>query len=275
MWATARGPLQGVLIVSDIDGTLMTSGYEISERNLEAIRRFKDKGGAISLATGRSIVTGGKVFDSVAPNVPCIALNGGMLCEYGTNRVFWEEKLPPEADNYIMELAENFPDLAVEIFTANDLFLLQKNEYSERHIKKSKIHAHTIQNQRLPADKFKVLFMGNATHIAQLQHRINTDGYSGIRCFLSSANYLEFVPAQVNKGWALQKLISLLQGKIRLACAIGDYYNDLEMIQSAQLGAAPANAIDEIKACADLHVCDCAHGAVADLIEYVEAHFSN
>ena len=63
--------------------------------------------------------------------------------------------------------------------------------------------------------------------------------------------YLEFVTAGVNKGAAL--------ADVRLRCpdcqtilAIGDYNNDLEMVSLADVGGAPANAIDEVKAVANV-----------------------
>ncbi|NLA86727.1 MAG: HAD hydrolase family protein, partial [Clostridiales bacterium] len=55
--------------------------------------------------------------------------------------------------------------------------------------------------------------------------------------------------------------------------AIGDYYNDLELIETAAVGAVPAGAPDDLKQCADLVVCSCENGAVADFIEYIEATY--
>ena len=46
--------LQDILLVSDIDGTLIDSQYQIPPRNREAIQRFMKKGGGFSIATGRS-----------------------------------------------------------------------------------------------------------------------------------------------------------------------------------------------------------------------------
>ena len=52
--------------------------------------------------------------------------------------------------------------------------------------------------------------------------------------------------------------------------AIGDFYNDLEMIRTADIGVAVANAPDDIKAQADMVVCSVLEGATADLVSKLE-----
>ena len=51
--------------------------------------------------------------------------------------------------------------------------------------------------------------------------------------------------------------------------AIGDYYNDLEMIKIADVGAALAESPDEVKAVAKKVVCEAKNGAVAEFIDYL------
>ena len=63
--------------------------------------------------------------------------------------------------------------------------------------------------------------------------------------------YLEFVTAGVNKGTALEDVRARC-GDVKKILAIGDYNNDLEMVALADIGGAPANAIDDVKAVADI-----------------------
>ncbi|MCL2034037.1 MAG: HAD family hydrolase, partial [Oscillospiraceae bacterium] len=53
--------------------------------------------------------------------------------------------------------------------------------------------------------------------------------------------------------------------------AIGDYYNDLEMLEYAGVGATVEEALDEIKGACDFVAGKCEDGAVADFIEYLES----
>ena len=52
--------------------------------------------------------------------------------------------------------------------------------------------------------------------------------------------------------------------------AIGDYYNDTELLEAAGVSVVPENAPDDLKEQADLVVGHCYQGAVADLIEEIE-----
>ena len=51
--------------------------------------------------------------------------------------------------------------------------------------------------------------------------------------------------------------------------AIGDYYNDVEMLKNADISAATYGAPDDVKAIADYITVPCEEGAVADFINYL------
>ena len=68
----------------------------------------------------------------------------------------------------------------------------------------------------------------------------------------------------------IQKLAELCGIPMESVAAIGDYYNDLEMLQTAGITAVPQNGPEEIQKLADVVTCHCNDGAVADFIEYLE-----
>lgn len=68
--------LKDILLVSDIDGTLIDSQYEIPPRNREAILRFMKKGGGFAIATGRSWESVLVCLGNLKVNRPCVLANG-------------------------------------------------------------------------------------------------------------------------------------------------------------------------------------------------------
>jgi len=44
---------EGLMLVSDLDGTLLNSKLEVSEENIKAVSYFVDNGGIFTIATGR------------------------------------------------------------------------------------------------------------------------------------------------------------------------------------------------------------------------------
>ena len=86
-------------------------------------------------------------------------------------------------------------------------------------------------------------------------------------------NYIEQMPTGVSKAEALKKLCGILGIKDGKFFAIGDYYNDVEMLKCADISAAPLEAPEDVKIAASTVVGSAAEGAVADFIEYLEEIF--
>ena len=57
--------------------------------------------------------------------------------------------------------------------------------------------------------------------------------------------------------------------------AVGDYFNDVEMLDAAGFSACVAAAPDEVKRHADIVLGTCESGAVGELIELLEARYGN
>ena len=82
--------------------------------------------------------------------------------------------------------------------------------------------------------------------------------------------YLEQLPRGISKASTILKLAEILNVKQDKIFAIGDYYNDLEMIKMANIGAATVDSPDDVKEFADYITCSCEDGAVADFIDYLK-----
>ena len=89
----------------------------------------------------------------------------------------------------------------------------------------------------------------------------------------SGPRYFELTAAGVNKGSALARLRQLLDPPPRHVVAIGDYHNDIEMLNAADIAAAPASALPEVKRLARIITQDHRLSAVADLVLQLDAYF--
>ena len=89
--------------------------------------------------------------------------------------------------------------------------------------------------------------------------------------FVRSADiFLEMLPLGVSKGSALTEYRKLEGFGDFTFVSIGDFDNDLEMIQAADVGACPANAQDCVKSAADIVLTRTNdEGAVAELIDII------
>ena len=90
----------------------------------------------------------------------------------------------------------------------------------------------------------------------------------------SSAWSYEIVNEDTNKGKAVLKLAEILGVDRAHTAAIGDYFNDYEMLKEVAFPACCGQAPKEMKKISKFVACHCNHGAVADLIEYMMINFA-
>ncbi|WRS28117.1 Cof-type HAD-IIB family hydrolase [Oscillospiraceae bacterium MB08-C2-2] len=260
----------GTLLVTDLDGTLVTK-EGIPQRNILALKRFVEQGGHLAIATGRSVSFAHQVASQIPINMPCIIFNGGLVYDYTTRERSQEVLLPPGCGAYIKEIIQKFPDTGVlplhnggDDLKSEVFFSYPKNDMTSFFPRNSGIDFDQDSNW------YKVLFSMKPEQVPVFEEFVNTLGYSNVRFVTTMETLVEMMPLHLSKGEALSVLAKEKNIEPEKVVAIGDYFNDLEMIQMAGLGVTVENAPDEMKKAADLVVGSCENGALADLVEYLE-----
>jgi Cof subfamily protein (haloacid dehalogenase superfamily) len=265
--------LSGILLVSDLDGTLVTDKGVIPARNIAAIERFIKKGGRFTFATGRSVMGTLKFTDMVMPNAPIITYNGGCIYDLEKQATLWNMFLPPSSGQIIQEIRRNFPDVGIEVYSSQYVYAVNRNKHTKAHISFGNLSEFERTVDEIPENLNKILFSCDSDRLLEVSEHLHTIGRSGCVYVLSAPIYLEVLPDSVSKGSAVQILADMLGIPHGAILAIGDYYNDRELLKSAAVGAVPADAPEDMKQSADLVVGPCEDGAVADFIEYIEAKY--
>ena len=65
----------GILLVSDIDGTLVEAPASIPPRNIAAAQRFTERGGRFAIATGRSVLSTKQFVDQLPVNGTILSMS--------------------------------------------------------------------------------------------------------------------------------------------------------------------------------------------------------
>ena len=116
----------------------------------------------------------------------------------------------------------------------------------------------------------KASFFGTKGLINKLKDVFSNDDNSKLfECFKTSPFTLEVVSKGVNKGNAVIKLAELLNIEKSNTAAIGDYFNDYDMLKTVGLPACCGQAPKAMHEIVKFHACHCNKGAVADLLEYI------
>ena len=260
-------PYDGIYLYVDMDGTLLNDDKKITDGNRLAMERFIDGGGRVGIASGRS-PHNIDYYRSLFPvNAPCILFNGSAIYDFDTGRYLWHVALDkPLMHPVIRQGLSVAPDVCVQIFTQKAIYEINPDQIGDPYLVYEYFPRTMCPPEEITEDWLKLLFCdADGAKIDRIRAAIDPAPFlaRGMTVESSAVEYFEFLPS--NKGLALQALKVQIPG-VRKTLAIGDYNNDLKLVELADLSAAPANATDAVKAVATLQVADNNHDAVADFL---------
>ncbi len=272
-------PYESYMIISDLDGTIIPHGGCVSEANKRAIESFLAGGGHFGIATGRTPEAAAGYLDGVSITAPSIFFNGSMLYDWQAGKVFVTKPLtqagaPDLWPRFAALCLERFPKACIEVYTQEDCHIISNPRYDDPRLPHEHYRychsdlADLADVRKTPWLKFFVC--ADPADIRELEREAEVFGTAACsHHFYSEANYHEFVAKGVSKGSMLaeiRKMPAFSQTKI---IALGDYLNDRELLEAADIGIASGNAHDELKALADFTGCR----AEDDLIVWLLEHF--
>lgn len=270
------GLFDGCLLACDIDGTLLLNDY-MPQINVEKINYFVNEGGTFALATGR---TAGAV-SSVTQKLCCIGAsivaNGSMIYDFKADKALYELFVPDSDKHIVKAVMDGCKTIGIEAHCGKKVIVLNQNQESIDHAVYENLDTVLLDyNEALQYNWNKVIYL-SANDDELLATKQIISGFEHNSQFVDTSAvidgrrryYYEHVPKGVSKAATLKILCEKLNINEGCCYAIGDYYNDLEMIKTADIGAALIDSPDEVRAVATTVVCDAQNGAVADFIDYL------
>ena len=264
------------LLATDLDGTLLQSGGTVSEENVRALGRAAEEGLDVIFVTGRPPRWMTDIPAMTGYQGLAICANGALTMDLATGEVLSATHIDPliglEVCGLLREVDPGIT-FAAELSLASDNFVIDPL-YETR-------WERDIQFPRMPVEQ-----MFETDAVIKLMARPSVNAKVDADSFLSSALavvaghvevthsdihnvLLEISVLGVNKGSGLENYATRLGHDASQVSAVGDMPNDIEMIRWAGRGAAVANAHDEVKAVADVHLPSNDDHAVAVLINSI------
>jgi len=240
------------LVVTDMDGTLLNSKSEVSDRFFKVYKQLKKNNIRFIAASGRQYYSIVDRFDTIKDEITIVAENGAFAM-HGNEELFTSE-LPFEyiskTINILRELKNVYIVLCGKktayIETKDEQFInMFKNYYSEYRLidDLTKITNDTF---------FKIAafhFDSSETHIYPAVKQLENE----MQVIVSGENWLDISHNNANKGFAL----NILQQKFGITkeetMVFGDYNNDLKMLALADFSYAMDNAHPNVKSISKYH----------------------
>ncbi len=270
--------LSDVLIVSDVDGTILEAGYGIPKLNLEAIDAFIANGGNFTIATGRGIDSVGYYTNMIKLTMPAILCNGGIVYDYKSEQLIYEQTLQPEVVDIVSDIAKHFSDVGIIIMKQKENYAIKMNKYATDLFTVEHLTYTVTDITAVPSGWNKVLFAADQSYTDKVEQYFNekylNSKFSEIYSFSRTNElYYEIMPKSSTKENALLKLCEMQGFDIKNVVTIGNYYSDVCMFEASGFSVAVDNAPEEVKNKAKLVVSSCLKGGVSEAIKYIETNY--
>jgi Cof subfamily protein (haloacid dehalogenase superfamily) len=244
------------LIALDLDGTLLPDSRKLTRRSRSVLRAIEELGTTISLATGKFFHLAHRYAEELGPRTPVVALDGARLGGNGYDAI--ERCI---AHDTAQEILERYADPRWDGFMddgADRLVVRSDNEalpsalvlWAERTSQVKDLRG------RLRGNPGILALYGPRSEMEPMASEIAAR-HPELRTFLHDSIWvgktrLTLQPAGISKGSGVRHLLDRLGLEPEECMVFGDWHNDLQMFEVGGVNVAMANAVDEIKAAAQI-----------------------
>lgn len=243
------------LLAVDMDGTLLKKDKTISNASLTAIKKAKEKGVKVILATGRPVKGIQKYLQElnlIEDGDYTVAFNGAVVQETKSKKIVAQNLLSINDIHYLYSLSRTLK-VNIHALTPSACITPKVNKYSELESNMNSIPLEVVDFHNISNDTsiVKIMFIDEEQILNEVISKLPVEVYDKYTVVRSSLYFLEFLNKKVNKGVGVELLSKKLGIKPEEVICIGDAGNDIHMIKFAGLGVAMGNAFADVKEAAD------------------------
>ena len=238
------------LLVLDIDGTIAGKSNTIREPVKQAIRQAQAKGIQVAIATGRMYCSALRFHQDVGSTLPILAYQGAWIQDPASGTLHHHLPVSRHTAEQLLDYFESEALrslLSVHFYINDQLYVRQITPETQLYAQRANIQPIPVGDLRkvLNSEPTKILALSDDKDVIdQLLGNLRQQ-YTPAELYLtkSVATFFEATHPAVNKGEAVRYLAEELLGLNRQnVMAIGDNFNDVEMLEYAGLGIAMGNA---------------------------------
>ena len=243
----------------------------VPKRNIDAISRFMNVGGAFSVSSGRQYYDTVAFFPEHFFNAPSVQANGAAVWDCRKDELLYSTPLPQRCKEELVEYARSCPKLWLAVADEKRIYELELKDGRDGKLKDI-LRPHTSLEDFYSRSFLKACFiLENPEDMEQVKA-----DFAALNCArllnssTSSPVFFECYSREADKGLGVKKAQGLGGYEERKLVCIGDYFNDMSMLLAADIAACPSNAPEEIQAICQIVTCSNNDGAVAELVERLE-----
>lgn len=245
------------LIVLDMDGTLLNRNKEVTMENQIALKKAREKGIQVAIATGRVFSSARFYANMLGIDSPIIACNGALIKEAKSNEIIYANPID-KVD--LLKSLEIFRRHQVYFHTYDENTIYVEslgfsssiyNDWNENQSEENKIPIKKLENSYLyfkdnAIETLKIMAVDEDAE-KMLQIKDELAEIYGIELNKSWYNNLEVMNKGVSKGKAIEMLSKIYGIKREEIISFGDHFNDLSMKNHSGTFVAMGNAEEDVK----------------------------
>lgn len=236
------------LLVSDVDGTLVTKDKLLTPRAIAAVKRLDDAGIGFTITSSRPPRGLARLIGPLDIRLPIGGFNGGTLIRPDLS-IIQTHMLAPEAAREAVKVIERH-DMDVWVYTAEDWFV---RDASAAHVAREEF---TLSFPPVVTKDFgdaldhvgKLVAVGDdAATVTRCNRELDTILGPRGSATRSQTFFIDITHPDANKGTLVTTLSGLLSVSTGNIATIGDMDNDVLMFKKSGLSIAMGNASDDVK----------------------------
>lgn len=263
------------LLIVDIDGTIAGKSNQVSTRVKQAIAAAQAQGVRVGIATGRMYKSALRFHHDIGADLPIMAYQGAWIQDPATGITHRHSPVPVEIAHELIDYFEQshlLDKISIHIYRDDCLYVRKIDADTELYVGRSGIGVSAVADLRtvLTDRPTKILAMSEDVELIDKLRLELLQRYTPAELHVTTSVpiFLETTQSGVNKATAIDYIATeLLDIKPENILAIGDNYNDVEMIAYAGIGVAMGNAPADVQAIANWIAPDVDADGVAVAIE--------
>jgi Cof subfamily protein (haloacid dehalogenase superfamily) len=248
------------LLATDIDGTLLNRQFQISARDLSALRHVHAAGIEIVVVTGRRHTFALPIVSQLGFDLWLISSNGAVTRSL-SGETFHRDLMPVATCRRLCTAMQEFRGNTVLTFdkeTKGTLVLERLDELSlsiQRWLEKNMQYIDFVIpiERALVTDPIQTMFCGSMERMRRALETLNRSGMEGMVTILRTEyperdlSMIDVLNGGCSKGHALKRWAAHRGYRREEVMAVGDNHNDVEMLEFAGHPVIMGNACEELR----------------------------
>ncbi|OYT73878.1 MAG: hypothetical protein CFK52_00550 [Chloracidobacterium sp. CP2_5A] len=250
------------MLAVDLDGTLLGPDSQLTPRTRAAIERaIRAYDVAVVIATGRRFHSARPIARDAGLATPLVTHNGALVKDIETAAVHHYQPLDLDVARELLELGKAFGADTIALDDPEGDGRILTDGVSERnaslryYLEINRQYVHEVDDLRrsVAAPVTQVMFCGSCAPMQELAQALERDMAAAARLLITTyprndMTILDLMHPECSKATGIAHVAAQLGIEPEAILAVGDNYNDLDMLRYAGRGILMGNAAPELQA---------------------------